>query len=131
MSETLGLKNVNLLSKEQYNGITPASDELYAISGSGFGFPSNRYEDLTLGASTSTYTAPANGYFYISANGTASNNWIEMFNTTSSGFARGVYGTAAWQFKHAIEAKKKDVIRISYSNIGTPSTFRFIYAEGE
>ena len=37
---------------------------------SGWGMPSDKYIDLTLGASGTSYTAPANGYFTISANTT-------------------------------------------------------------
>ena len=93
--------------------------------------PSNRYIDLTLGATGATYTAPANGYFCIHANGNGSNNWIEMINNSASSFARGVYGTTGWNFKNALEAKSGDSIIIQYNNINTPSVFRFIYAEGE
>jgi len=93
--------------------------------------PSNEYTDLALGASGNNYTAPANGYFYISALGTASNNWIEMQNISASSFARGVYGTIKWGFKIAIEAKKGDSVNISYVNIKTDGVFRFIYAEGQ
>lgn len=33
MSETLGLKNINMMSKERYDGIEePATDELYAVA---------------------------------------------------------------------------------------------------
>lgn len=93
--------------------------------------PSNRYIDLTLGATGATYTAPANGYFCIHANGNGSNNWIEMINNSASSFARGLYGTITWQFKNALEAKSGDIVSIKYSNINTPAVFRFIYAEGE
>ncbi len=37
---------------------------------SGLGMPSNRYIDLTLGASGATYTAPANGYIFLEMVGT-------------------------------------------------------------
>lgn len=99
---------------------------------SGLGMPSSRYIDLTLGASNSNYTAPANGYFCIIALGNNSrNHWIEMRNDSASLFARGVYGSVAWQYKIAIEAKKSDIVNIMYEGINTPDVFRFIYAEGE
>ena len=93
--------------------------------------PSNRYVDLTLGASGATYTAPANGYFCIHANGNGNNNWIEMANNSAAGFARGVYGTEGWEFKNAIEAKSGDIVIIRYNNINKPAIFRFIFAEGD
>lgn len=132
MSETLGLKNVNLLSKEQYSEIAePASDELYAISGSGFGFPSDRYIDLELGASGTTYTAPANGYFYTSKVTGGTNQYIGIYNQTVRTGTRatpnpsGAY-TALW-----LPARKGDVVRVDYTASGSTLYFRFIYAEGE
>ena len=99
---------------------------------SGLGMPSSKYIDLTLGASGSTYTAPANGYFCIIASGDSSGvHWIEMMNNSASSIARGIYGTLAFQYKIATEAKKGDNINIQYQGINTPNVFRFIYAEGE
>lgn len=59
---TLGLKNINLLTKEQYDTITtPARDELYAIDSSDWGLP-----DYSAKVSaTTTYTAPKNGWIYF------------------------------------------------------------------
>lgn len=44
----------------------------------GMGMPSNRYIDLTLGASGTTYTAPANGWFNFKFRATGSNHWIAV-----------------------------------------------------
>ena len=130
--KTLGLKNINMLSKEQYDGIAePATDELYAISGSGFGFPSNRYIDLELGATGSKYTAPANGWFCIGKQAGVNNAYIDIFNTTKS-FRKqeniplsNVYGFCF------IPCSKNDVIVVNYNASGELNYFRFIYAEGE
>lgn len=47
--------------------------------------PSNKYIDLTLGASGSTYTAPANGYFQLAVlDGTS----IQLYNQTKSSFGK-------------------------------------------
>ena len=40
--------------------------------------PSNRYIDLTLGVSGTTYTAPADGYFTVNKSATASGEYINM-----------------------------------------------------
>ena len=45
--------------------------------------PSATYDDLTLGASGSTYTAPANGYFAIYAQTSGTNFQIRMLNDTA------------------------------------------------
>jgi hypothetical protein len=131
---TLGLKNVNLLSKEQYDTIAePATDELYAISGSGFGFPSSKYVDLTLGASGSTYTAPANGYFYL--NKVVGSDWyyaelsvVKDGKTLFYIFADG-YRTSPASIM--IPVKKGDMVVATYNATGATNHFRFIYAEGE
>ena len=129
---TLGLKNINMLSKEQYATVDePATDELYAISGSGFGFPSSNYEDLELGASGSTYTAPANGYFWIDKRTAGTSQYVFMNNITRgfSDIQQPYNSDDAIRFK--LQAQKGDIVQINYSASGKTTYFRFIYAEGE
>ena len=130
---TLGLKNINLLTKEQYDGISDlASDELYAVSGSGIGFPSSDYEDLTLGASDTEYTAPANGWFYVNKTSGGSNQWLALRNKTASALS---FNSTIYSSNFALEgyvpARKGDVIAVQYTLSGSTNKFRFIYAEGE
>lgn len=129
MGETLGLKNVNMLTKEQYGGIAePAADELYAISGSGFGFPSSRYVDLTLGATGSTYTAPANGWVILSQQASSSNTAVSLVNLTTGELQSTSKSTSGTNDVY-IPVKAADTFKAYY--IGSTSKFRFIYAEGE
>ena len=105
----------------------------------GFGFPSNRYIDLTLGASGTTYTAPANGYFVLNKShgdntnleiltmlnlcgGTAQwvDGLIKRSMLTVTGISDGVY----------ISAKKGDIVKILWSYSGRLNAFRFYYANG-
>ena len=132
MSETLGLKNINLLTKEQYNGIEGvAADELYAISGSGFGFPSDRYDDLTLGASDTTYTAPATGWFSLAKKASSTGQYLTMRNI-ASGVNMNVFNNGADNtLRVNIPCRKNDKIFIGYAAGGAVEFFRFIYAEGE
>jgi hypothetical protein len=128
---TLGLKNVNMLTKEQYDTIAePVQDELYAISGSGFGFPSSNYEDLTLGASDSYYTAPANGWFVLAKNSSGAGQEIRITNEQN-----GIIGYATSHQNQAISATaeclKGQRVKVFYSVAGSTHWFRFIYAEGE
>ena len=132
MSETLGLKNVNLLSKEQYSEIAePSTDELYAISGSGFGFPSDRYIDLELGASATGYTAPANGWFYISMATAAANQYFAFENMTKNYQMQTKPSTSGSTCRFIFPVQKNDVVKVNYTATGTTYYFRFIYAEGE
>ena len=100
---------------------------------SGWSMPSNRYIDLTLGASGSTYTAPANGYIAVGIDG-VTNNWITFeagnsyFQTTFTSpnkdttWVRGTYAIG-----------KGHHVKVYYG--GTSSSFPkyivFYYAEGE
>lgn len=133
---TLGLKNINMLSKEQYATVDePATDELYAISGSGFGFPSSNYEDLELGASGSTYTAPANGWFAIGKTPTATNQRLAMFSRCTNNSVRmatGVFSSASQANLFVyLPVMKNEIVTVMYTVAGGTDHFRFIYAEGE
>ena len=93
--------------------------------------PSGRYIDLTLGASGSTYTAPANGWFF------ASGNWApdgRLFNVTMDVSAYGVQASTGISgpifFRVLCPVVKGAIMTMSYT-LATIVNFRFIYAEGE
>ena len=122
-----------MLTKEQFNSVTsPATNELYAVSGSGFGKPSGKYVDLSLGASGSTYTAPGNGWFYLNKTAGVANAYITFQNNGGSVIGTTLHapgtGNACRGF---IPVKKGDTVQLWYNATGTTSTFRFIYDEGE
>jgi hypothetical protein len=127
---TLGLKNVNMLSKERYSEIEePATDELYAISGSGFGFPSNRYDELELGASGTEYTAPANGWYSIYK--LISSGQYFLFDNKSKRVNMVLAPSGTNSIAGILPVQKGDKITIYYTASGATNSFRFIYAEGE
>lgn len=128
--EIIGQK-LRYMSQSKFETITEKDDEFYAVSGSGIGFPSNKFDELTLGASGTEYVAPANGWFFIDKNSGSSNQYISIFNDTKGyKLILSAYnsGTAMGDL---FPAQKNDIIRIVYSASGTTNTFRFIYAEGE
>ena len=125
------LKNINLMSQGTFESITPVDDELYAVSASGIGFPSSRYEDLRLGASGTTYTAPANGYFYLSKTTANTNQYIEINNITRGyGTILPCYSSGA-NLRDKLQVQKGDIVTVWYTASGATNTFHFIYAEGE
>ena len=131
MSETLGLKNINMLSKEQYDAIAePARDELFVVSSSGFGFPSNNYDDLELGASGTQYTAPANGWFTTICKTTAANGWCNMRNEKTQLGTMCQAATNNTELRNIVIAKKGEPIAVWYGDVSV-SLFRFVYSEGE
>lgn len=97
---------------------------------SGWSMPSSRYIDLTLGASGSTYTAPANGYLFLSKDAGSDWYYCNLVNTSMNlGCFQSEYRTSPNTC--CMPAKKGDVIRVDYNATGTTRYFRFIYAEGE
>ena len=125
--EIIGQK-LRYMSQDKFETITEADDEFYAVSGSGIGFPSNKSEDLTLGASGTKYTAPANGYFAI-AKGCSSGQHIYM--ATSGAIATQVWGAGGGYIQSYIPVLKGHAVIVEYTASGTTAFFRFVYAEGE
>lgn len=97
---------------------------------SGWSMPSSRYDDLTLGASGATYTAPANGYVCISKLATASGQYIQIYsdNDLMAVIGRATGNVNVQQF---MPVKKGDTFSVAYNVAGAADFFRFVYAEGE
>ena len=97
---------------------------------SGYSMPSDRYVDLELGASGTTYTAPANGYYLLSKYATAQAHNIAMKK----------FGEI-WVLEWApvaqvnlfcwVPVKKGETITVTYNATGTTNYFKFYYAQGE
>lgn len=94
---------------------------------SGWSMPSGRYIDLTLGASGSTYTAPANGWFCLSIN--TGLTYLDIYNNNALGSTATNPNNGF--IRRFVPAFKGDILAIYY--LGTPNIamFRFFYAEGE
>lgn len=90
--------------------------------------PSNKYIDLTLGASGSTYKAPANGWFTIAKRSTAANQFIHM----AARLGTQVWSSGTNQDLHVhLPCKKGLNAVVNYTVGGSTNVFRFIYAEDE
>lgn len=90
--------------------------------------PSDKYIDLTLGATGSTYTAPADGYIYINKSASNPNEWIfAVTGAYSTGVTQAAAGTNA---RVLMPVSKHSVITINYTLNGATNAFRFIYANG-
>lgn len=96
---------------------------------SGWSMPSNKYINLTIGASGSTYTAPADGWY--SQQCTVSVTAYNYFYMSCNGVSIQVVGSGDNQNIHSfIPVKKNNVMMISYTNV-RDINLKFIYAEGE
>lgn len=92
--------------------------------------PSNRYIDLTLGASGTTYTAPADGYVYLWKETDATNQFITLTNNSNGLAIHQWVSLVGGGCAGYVHVKKGDIVSITYTAGGTTNIFRFIYAEG-
>ena len=100
----------------------------------GWGMPSSKYTDITLLASGNTYTAPANGWFLLSKDTNAANQYIELGDSSDSvaGIRIRTYCPASsGRLLLYIPLGKGRKIYVTYNAGGTTNLFKFIYAEGE
>lgn len=119
-NEVMG-KKLRYMSQDKYETITETDDELYAVSGSGIGFPSSKFDELTLGASGTEYTAPANGYFRANV---AKGGSVMMYSNVLNGFNASLMEGGC-----SINLLKGAKMTLYYT--GTITSFKFVYAEGE
>lgn len=93
--------------------------------------PSAHAMGLTLGSSGAGYTAPADGYFFLSKTAGTAYTKIDMTNRTAqfSSQARAGSSTGDWIYCW-IPASKGDSVKIEYTVTGSTNAFRFVYANG-
>jgi len=94
---------------------------------SSWGFPTNQYIDLTLGASGTAYTAPADGYVTFSKRNDSVGQAIEL----TAGLAfRYLTPTANKMLRASLPVRKGQTFRVYYdSSNTTDQIFRFYYAQ--
>lgn len=90
--------------------------------------PSATYDNLTLGASGTEYTAPADGWISFVKQATG-NQYFQFTNQTANWF-NNVNGSNGQYISILCPVKKSDVFKIAYDLGGGTAQFRFIYAQG-
>ena len=133
---------ISYLTRAEYDALeTKDANTMYVITdeegGSGGGnddgsasMPSNKYIDLTLGASGTTYTAPANGWVIISKPTTRAGQYIALnMKTYKFGVQTRAHDSGNY-LQLYLPLKKGDVFEVTYNAEGTLDYFRFVYAEG-
>ena len=92
--------------------------------------PSDTYIDLTLGASNTTYEAPADGWFYLTSLASGSSGYFRAC-VEETGATEVHYGSTTRQMCAIIHVRKGQNLLLVYSAFDTSTTtFRFIYAVG-
>ena len=101
---------------------------------SGMSMPSSKYIDLTLGASGTTYTAPANGWFVIH-NEVSGNNvyFTARITLPDHGFVIPIWTEGgSIPVRVTVPCRAGSILIIQYNcKINSTPRFRFIYAQGE
>ena len=99
---------------------------------SGWSMPSSRYIDLTLGASGSKYTAPANGILTLRGRTTTDNKAYGIINNASLCTNLIRVDNVGNEFGVFMLAQKGQSLTVIYEgSLASGYIFRFIYAEGE
>jgi hypothetical protein len=107
------------------NNITTSGKEFISAQGK----PSNRYVDLTLGASGTTYTAPANGWFFLDKRATAQGQFIQFNN--DSRYTLTIHASNPdSRLCLLYPILKNEKVIVVYDAKGRTNSFRFIYDEG-
>lgn len=91
--------------------------------------PSDKHIDLTLGASGTTYTAPADGWFCFSGKSSAANQFIHLVNNTASMEVAFNLPASGQTGKAFIPSTKGGRVKLNYDT-GSDKTFKFIYSVG-
>lgn len=107
--------------------LTNATDQAKILMG-GMAMPSDKYIDLTLGASGSSYTAPADGWFCSGVTSTTSSCFNQLINSKRNIFANASQSSGR-PCRIIIPCQKSDSVAFYYEG-GTADLIRFIYAQG-
>lgn len=91
--------------------------------------PSTTHNNLTLGASGATYTAPADGWYWLSITASGLSNYTLTNSTALIGMGN-VCGGNGYATQLFVPAAKGDTIQVTYQLAPSNYTFYFIYAIG-
>lgn len=98
---------------------------------SGWAMPSNKYIDLTLGASGTSYTAPANGWVFARTKAGSNKSFLQINNSTTALQSFSNMYTVGARASGILPVQKGQVFSFGYETGDTVEFFRFIYAQGE
>ena len=122
------VQNANLMDAGRIGEILPTKTDMQQAAKASM--PSDRYVDLTLGASGTVYTAPADGYFCFRGYATGARQYVYIGDPEYKkvAFQGTATGAGDW-IVFTVPIKKKKSILINY-NTGANNVLTFTYAEG-
>ena len=120
----------NLATKGELDSVVEDLDEKASIQfAKNASFVSTQYVDLTLGKTGTTYTAPANGCFYLQKTCGLDYGWIVGI-VNDIQYTEAAFNTST-VFNSLIPCLKGEIVDIRYHTTGEIKKFRFYYAKGE
>ena len=126
-----------------YNDLTDLSNEINSTINSlipnnkstigSYALPSTKSTNLTLGASGSSYTMPANGWLIFGKRlGVNDAQYIELYNTTNGmRYVTTLKGDSGNELNVLLPVRKNDIVEATYNATGETIRFKFYYAEGD
>ncbi len=128
------VQNANLINAGRIE--EKLADKTDKVQASLASMPSDKYIDLTVGASGTIYVAPANGYVDFIRTCASTNEFVAMATISENGadllHTKSTAGTANNTANVYAPVKKGDSFKIVYTATGTAiNSLRFIYAEGD
>ena len=90
--------------------------------------PSDRHINLTLNASGTVYTAPANGWITLAKSSTAANQYLAIEGKLK---IRVDVPNSSTNCEASLPVSRGDKVTVFYTLAGTTYVFRFTYASGE
>lgn len=130
MNEDINIGAISEALNNKMDRDTLNASDTGNINMAGLGMPSDTYIDLTLNASGSTYTAPANGWVYLQKDNGDSNHYCQIRNETSKISAWAARYTGSTNNGCYLPVHKGDIYTVIYNATGATVYFRFIYAVG-
>ncbi len=104
---------------------------------SGLSMPSNRYIELTLGATGTKYTAPANGWFQFNGYATLPDGVVSLIHQNKKLKVQSTMGQGGNPYLRIfLPCKAGDIVRAEYYELDTTKIaditgLFFVYAEGD
>ena len=124
------VQNANLINAGRIEEtLATKTDKIQASRAS---MPSNKYIDLTLGASDSHYIAPADGWFMLRRKTTGSSYChVALYNVVNEFSTKCTSTITTNTIACYLPVLSGDEVEVSYSSNSSLEYFRFYYAEGE
>lgn len=92
--------------------------------------PSDKYENLTLGASSEKYIAPANGWIVLNKISKTSPKYVNAYTGSNGRVVEMMSSFNGQQVKYSFFIRKGEKYIVDYNADGNTLLYRFVYAKG-